>query len=130
MLKSKIHRATVTGCDPDYAGSITRDPELMAQADLLVNTVARIGGDEFFVICEEAEGAPEALDTARRIHEALTSPFEIGDLEGRITISIGVSSLARRRLPNAEQLVEEADEAMYEAKRRGPGGDALYEPGE
>ena len=37
MLKSKIHRATVTGCDPDYVGSITLDPELMAQADLLVN---------------------------------------------------------------------------------------------
>lgn len=37
MLKSKIHRATVTGCDPDYVGSITVDPELMAQADLLVN---------------------------------------------------------------------------------------------
>lgn len=37
MLKSKIHRATVTGCDPDYVGSITLDPELMEQADLLVN---------------------------------------------------------------------------------------------
>jgi aspartate 1-decarboxylase len=37
MLKSKIHRATVTGCDPDYVGSITLDPELMAQADLLAN---------------------------------------------------------------------------------------------
>ena len=37
MLKSKIHRATVTGCDVDYVGSITIDPELMAQADVLVN---------------------------------------------------------------------------------------------
>lgn len=37
MLKSKIHRASVTGCDPDYVGSITIDPELMAQADILVN---------------------------------------------------------------------------------------------
>ncbi len=37
MLKSKIHRATVTGCDPDSGGSITIGPELMAQADLLVN---------------------------------------------------------------------------------------------
>jgi aspartate 1-decarboxylase len=35
MLKSKIHRATVTDCDPDYAGSITIDPELMRQADLV-----------------------------------------------------------------------------------------------
>jgi aspartate 1-decarboxylase len=35
MLKSKIHRATVTGCDPDYVGSITIDPELMRAADFL-----------------------------------------------------------------------------------------------
>ena len=35
MLKSKIHRATVTACDPDYVGSITLDAELMRQADLL-----------------------------------------------------------------------------------------------
>jgi aspartate 1-decarboxylase len=37
MLKSKIHRATITDCDVDYVGSITLDPELMGQADLLVN---------------------------------------------------------------------------------------------
>lgn len=37
MLKSKIHRATVTACDPDYIGSITIDAELMRQADLLPN---------------------------------------------------------------------------------------------
>ena len=35
MLKSKIHRATVTASDPDYVGSITLDPELMRAADLL-----------------------------------------------------------------------------------------------
>ncbi len=37
MLKSKIHRATVTDCDVEYVGSITLDPELMRQADMLVN---------------------------------------------------------------------------------------------
>jgi aspartate 1-decarboxylase len=37
MLKSKIHRATVTDRDPDYVGSITLDPELMRQADLVPN---------------------------------------------------------------------------------------------
>jgi aspartate 1-decarboxylase len=37
MLKSKIHRATVTACDPDYIGSITVDAELMRSADLLPN---------------------------------------------------------------------------------------------
>jgi aspartate 1-decarboxylase len=37
MLKSKIHRATVTDCDVDYVGSLTIDPELMASADLIPN---------------------------------------------------------------------------------------------
>jgi aspartate 1-decarboxylase len=37
MLKSKIHRATVTACDVDYVGSISIDAELMRQADLLPN---------------------------------------------------------------------------------------------
>jgi aspartate 1-decarboxylase len=37
MLKSKIHRATVTDCDVDYIGSITVDTELMAGADMIAN---------------------------------------------------------------------------------------------
>ena len=37
MLKSNIHRATITDCDVDYVGSLTLDPELMRQADLLPN---------------------------------------------------------------------------------------------
>ena len=37
MMKSKIHRATVTDCDVDYIGSITIDTELMASADLITN---------------------------------------------------------------------------------------------
>ena len=37
MLKSKIHRATITDCDSEYVGSVTLDPELMRQADLLPN---------------------------------------------------------------------------------------------
>ena len=48
MLKSKIHRATITDCDVDYVGSITLDPELMRQADLLVNEgrVREVGDGE------------------------------------------------------------------------------------
>jgi aspartate 1-decarboxylase len=37
MLKSKIHRATITDCDVEYVGSVTLDPDLMRQADLLPN---------------------------------------------------------------------------------------------
>jgi aspartate 1-decarboxylase len=59
MLKSKIHRATVTGCDPDYVGSITLDPELMAQADLLVNEQVHVwdidNGSRFVTYAIEGE---------------------------------------------------------------------------
>jgi aspartate 1-decarboxylase len=42
MLKSKIHRATITACDVDYVGSVSIDPELMRQADLLPNEQVHI----------------------------------------------------------------------------------------
>lgn len=42
MLKSKIHRATVTGCDVDYVGSVTVDRDLLDAADILVNEVVHV----------------------------------------------------------------------------------------
>jgi aspartate 1-decarboxylase len=59
MLKSKIHRATVTDCDVDYVGSITLDPELMRQADLLVNEQVHVwdidNGARFVTYAIESE---------------------------------------------------------------------------
>lgn len=42
MLKSKIHRATVTGCDADYIGSVTVDADLLAQADIMANELVHV----------------------------------------------------------------------------------------
>src|SRR4051794_1445077 len=65
MLKSKIHRATVTGCDVDYVGSITLDPELMAQADLLVNEQVHVwdidNGSRFVTYAIEGEPGSGAV---------------------------------------------------------------------
>jgi len=62
MLKSKIHRATVTGCDPDYVGSLTLDPEVMAQADLLPNEQVHVwdisNGSRF--VTDAIEGEPSS----------------------------------------------------------------------
>ncbi len=59
MLKSKIHRATITDCDVDYVGSITLDPELMRQADLLVNEQVHVwdidNGARFITYAIEGE---------------------------------------------------------------------------
>src|ERR687892_191354 len=59
MLKSKIHRATVTAADPDYVGSITLDPELMRQADLIGNEQVHVwdiaNGARFVTYAVEGE---------------------------------------------------------------------------
>jgi aspartate 1-decarboxylase len=60
MLKSKIHRATITACDPDYIGSITIDAELMRQADLLPNEQVHVWDVEngARMVTYALEGAP------------------------------------------------------------------------
>ena len=74
MLKSKIHRATVTDCDVDYVGSITIDPELMASADLLPNEQVHVwdieNGARFVTYVIEGErgsGAIEVNGAAARL---------------------------------------------------------------
>lgn len=59
MLKSKIHRATITACDVDYVGSITLDPELMRRADMLPNEQVHVwdidNGSRFVTYALEGE---------------------------------------------------------------------------
>jgi aspartate 1-decarboxylase len=74
MLKSKIHRATVTGCDPDYVGSVTLDPELMRSADLITNEQVHVwdidNGARFVTYAIEGEpgsGAVQVNGAAARL---------------------------------------------------------------
>jgi aspartate 1-decarboxylase len=76
MLKSKIHRATVTDCDVDYIGSITIDTELMGGADLLVNEQVHVwdvdNGARFVTYVIEGEpgsGAMQVNGAAARLVE-------------------------------------------------------------
>lgn len=66
MLKSKIHRATVTARDPDYVGSITLDPELMHAADLLANEQVHVwdiaNGARFITYAIEGEPGSGAVE--------------------------------------------------------------------
>lgn len=59
MLKSKLHRATITACDVDYVGSITLDPELMRRADMLPNEQVHVwdidNGARFITYAIEGE---------------------------------------------------------------------------
>ncbi|HEV7712947.1 MAG TPA: diguanylate cyclase [Asanoa sp.] len=81
------------------------------------DTVARLGGDEFSVLLTSTS-AEDALATARRILRALSGTVRIDDRIVRPSASIGVAASVTRPL---ERLLRDADEAMYEAKRRNSG---------
>ena len=82
------------------------------------DTVARFGGDEFTMLCEDVEDEAHALRVVERVRRVLARPFPLGDSELFATTSIGIA-LGRGRADTPEMLVENADAAMYRAKDRG-----------
>lgn len=86
---------------------------LVPEGDL----VARLGGDEFLVCFENVEGAVEAVAVAERLLQALRAPFRIGGEELVVSASIGVAISGPRTHP--EELIRNADAAMYAAKEAG-----------
>jgi diguanylate cyclase (GGDEF)-like protein len=82
------------------------------------DTLARFGGDEFVVVCEEVEGVPGAVAVANQLADALASPFSIGGKEIAVSARIGIT-LADGPGLDADELVREADIAMYHAKQSG-----------
>jgi len=89
------------------------------------DTVCRLGGDEFTVLCEHVADEAEAHSLARRIGAAVAEPMRLGDVELGITASIGVV-LTTSAIDGPEQLLRDADAAMYEAKRRGKAQTYLF----
>ncbi len=84
------------------------------------DSVARYGGDEFVVLVEDVPGRDQVVSAAGRILEAFEAPFQVGARRHRVTPSIGIT-MAGRRPATPEQLIREADAAMYEAKAAGGG---------
>jgi diguanylate cyclase (GGDEF)-like protein/PAS domain S-box-containing protein len=84
------------------------------------DTLARFGGDEFTVLIEGVEEPDEAVRVAERIVEELRAPFTLEGRELYVAASIGVA-LGTDGTKNAEELLREADTAMYRAKDEGPG---------
>jgi diguanylate cyclase (GGDEF)-like protein/PAS domain S-box-containing protein len=83
-----------------------------------VDTVARVGGDEFVVVCRDLESTDEAVAIGRRIRETLAQPFGLAVGSVRIDSSIGI---AFGRGTDADSLLARADQALYRAKRKGRG---------
>jgi diguanylate cyclase (GGDEF)-like protein len=82
------------------------------------DTVARFGGDEFLVLCDDLPGKAEALQIAGRITETFAQPFQLAGREVVVTTSVGIA-LATRPTESPDELISNADRAMYRAKRRG-----------
>jgi diguanylate cyclase (GGDEF)-like protein/PAS domain S-box-containing protein len=92
------------------------------------DTAARFGGDEFAVLLEDIESAQEAADTAERILESLTVPMRLDQKELVVRSSLGISVVEGDAGADADELIRNADAAMYIAKRDGKGGYRLFEP--
>jgi diguanylate cyclase (GGDEF)-like protein/PAS domain S-box-containing protein len=93
------------------------------------DTVARFGGDEFAILLDDVEGSEEAAMVAERTLRTLEAPVEI---DGKLVYprgSIGICMSDEDLLTqDAEELLRNADVAMYMAKRDSKGGYRLFEP--
>ena len=82
------------------------------------DTVSRLGGDEFTVLLDDLGDAGEAQAVAERLQRELSMPYNLGGHEVFITVSIGIA-LSAAYYHRPEDILQDADTAMYRAKRLG-----------
>ncbi|MNF76674.1 Cyclic di-GMP phosphodiesterase Gmr [compost metagenome] len=115
----------------DSLGHSIGDQVLKAVAERLTAmldpaiTLARLGGDEFAVLAESCPQLMQAAALAQRIIEGLKEPFDIHGHRLFINASIGISLFPSDAM-SAEQLLRNADSALFKAKSGGRDGYALY----
>ena len=96
------------------------------------DVVARIGGDEFVVLCDGNIDEHIALDLAERIRHSLSGRIMLNGIEVELSVSIGVAVTSPQHIEGtsageaAIELLHNADIAMYQAKRRGRSRSELY----
>jgi diguanylate cyclase len=89
------------------------------------DTIARVGGDDFLLLAEEAAGAADCRALAARIVDRLGEPFHIGGRRFSMSASVGIVLYPDGG--RADKLLAQADVAMHAAKRAGGTGYALFE---
>lgn len=87
------------------------------------DTTARLGGDEFTLILEDIKEPLDAVRVAERVLQALDRPFELTEQNAKLSASIGIA-FSSTGYESVEELMRDADIAMYRAKTRGK---ACYE---
>jgi diguanylate cyclase (GGDEF)-like protein/PAS domain S-box-containing protein len=116
----------------DGLGHETGDELLVAVSERLTatvrrqDTVARFGGDEFVVLCEDLTQERQAIELAERTALAFAEPFALSRAEVTVSASIGIA-VTDRGSDRAANLLQDADAAMYRAKRRGGGRHELFD---
>ena len=116
----------------DSLGHAAGDEILMAVAKRLkgairdLDTAARFGGDEFAILAEDVDSLPAAMQVADRILTSLRSPFSVWGKEFKISASIGIA-VSEGAMQKPEELIRNADLAMYRAKTVALGGYAVFE---
>jgi predicted signal transduction protein with EAL and GGDEF domain len=88
---------------------------------------ARLGGDEFTVLCEDVGEAADALDVAERIGATLARPFTVEGREIVVSASAGIALAEADDRP--EDLLRDADAALYYAKEAGGGHQEVFDAG-
>ncbi len=84
------------------------------------DSVGRLGGDEFALLLEDLTSTAGALVVAERALKLLTTPFDLAGESVNVSASIGIAQRADANI-SADALIQEADEAMYQAKHAGKG---------
>jgi len=92
------------------------------------DTISRFGGDEFAILLEDIVDVENILNVAERIHMELCKPFKMGEHEIFTTASIGVT-INSSDYETSEQILRDADIAMYQAKAKGKSCSVVFEKG-
>ena len=118
----------------DNLGHAIGDQFLIAIAQRLkqslrhsVDTLARLGGDEFAILMNEITDLHEPIPFAERIFKELSSPFQLDGHEVFSSASIGIA-LITEKYQNPEEILRDADVAMYRAKAEGRGRYVVFNP--
>ena len=84
------------------------------------DTIARFGGDEFALLLDDVGGAEDIARVAERIQDEIQRPVEIGGTEAFVSASMGIA-LSSAGYSSADDIMRDADHAMYRAKANGKG---------
>ena len=96
--------------------------EMLRPTDVL----ARLGGDEFAVLVEDLHRQRDAVELTERIQKELQKPVQLGQMEVAISASIGIT-FSTNGYQTSDQIIRDADIAMYKAKSKGKAQYALFD---